>query len=199
MKAVVRSSIVSIVALIGIFSISASAQAYFSADQAHEQSAADVVSGGHSYDGDIIRTAEVQPYSLSLIQDWKGESEVGGHEDIHNQWQGVTKEPGQHSLWTNGEQYDTNNKIPDDYPIQFLGWKGEHWFDEYGDVNNKWHGMPEEHGHNRHWVKRDADPSPTPIPSAALLLGSGLSIIAGLRASRRKREDSTGKVQEVLC
>lgn len=199
MKAVVRSSIVSIVALFGIFSISGSAQADFSADQASEQSAPYVVSGGHSYDGDIIRTAEVQPYSLSLIQDWKGEAEVGIHEEIHNEWQEVTKEPGQHSRWANGEQYDTNNKIHDDYPTLIRGWKGEHGLYENDEGHNQWQWMPREHEHQRHWVKKESDPAPTPIPSAALLLGSGLSIMAGLRASRRKHENPKGRVQEVLC
>src|SRR5664279_5705637 len=108
MKAVVKSGIVTIVALIGMFSIGTSAQAYFSADQALEQSPAEVLSGGHSYYGDIIRIAKILPVSRSPILVWKG------------------------------EQYDTNNKIPDDYPIRFLGWKGEHWFDEYEYMHNQW-------------------------------------------------------------
>ena len=199
MKAVVRSSIVSIVALFGILSVSVSAQAYFSGDEAREQSTEYVVSGEHSYDGDIIRTAKTQPVSLSPIPDWEAGAGVEGHEAIQNQSKWVTKETGQHSRRAIGEQYDTNNKIPVDYPILFLGWTGEHWFDEYKDIHNEWQEGRKEHEHHRHWVKQEADPAPTPIPPAALLLGSGLSIIAGLRASRRKREDLKGKVQEVLC
>jgi hypothetical protein len=146
MKAVVRRTVMTILVLFGIISVSASAQAYFIADQAREQSTAYVVSGDNSYDGDIIRTAVVQPYSLSLIPDWKAESGVKGREDIQKQSQGVTKEPGRYGRWANGVQYDTNNKIPVDYPIQFLGWKSEQWLDEYKDVHYRWHLMPEEHG-----------------------------------------------------
>jgi hypothetical protein len=85
MKTVVRRTVMTILVLFGIISVSASAQAYFIADQAREQSTAYVVSGDNSYDGDIIRTAVVQPYSLSLIPDWKAESGVKGREDIQKQ------------------------------------------------------------------------------------------------------------------
>ncbi len=186
-----------VVVLIGILSLGVSAQASISADQESngvfqsgttwEQTKTDVASWGNTYPLASGQSSEEQRYLQSRLQGLKGEIGFGGYENVQYQLQWEKKDSEQNRRWAKAKQDDPDQKWADD-SAQLRGFKGEHWRGGDEDAHNKWQWMEKGQWEHRHWAKGEPNPSPTPIPSAVLLLGSGLSMIGGLRVMGRKRE-----------
>jgi TolA-binding protein len=207
MQTVVKN-IMTVVVLIGILSLGVSAQASFSGDQEStgvfqsgttwEQTKTDVASWGNTYPLASGESSEKQRYLQSRLQGLKGEIGFGGYEDVQYQSQWEKKDSEKNRRWAKAKQDDPDQKWSND-PALRIGFKGEHWRSGDEDTHNKWQWMENEQWEHRHWAKGEPDPSPTPIPSAVLLLGSGLSMIGGLRVMGRKREFPKVQRHEVEC
>ncbi|MGO9952992.1 MAG: hypothetical protein ACLPN1_12400 [Dissulfurispiraceae bacterium] len=120
MKAVVRSSIINAVALIGIVSIGASAQASLSGDQeflgafqpsiTREQNDNEPLQYDSWAKEKQDDSYEERSDYITVLRALRGDHWIGGYEDAHNnKWQWDTKEPWQnrHSAKADPDPYST--------------------------------------------------------------------------------------------
>jgi hypothetical protein len=223
MKTFRRFSSIAVFVMIGVLGICATAQAYISGDHEYivgfrpgiswEEAKAEVAGWGEDYHLVTITSRAEYKYVKSLLQGLSGEFLIGGYRDGGNHWNWVTGE-----AW--GFSPGLKKKMPKSkFPWdrrRYLGTErtggnpGHHapgYMWDYLAMSNinsedawRWYSEGNPRRITGFIAERTlSDASPVPVPSAALLLGSGLSVLGGLRMARRKAGVPKESSRPTIC